>query len=467
MDLLDRLFYRDLVLGPVVFPGKEGQLFHTAEMARLKEIKQLGAAYLFHETATHTRFHHSAGVAWRARFFIDTLPYEEYEALSLDDKFLLTAAAALHDIGHAAWSHIGERFVEYLGRNVSHDERSAALICDTDGKYDKYFTPWSPLPRVHTLFEEDEREKLAQLVSGAPPFSRSDDEATRRDVELSKGWMGQLIHGQLDLDRADFLTRDAFFTLTTAQLLVDPVTAAEKTGLFAVKPDSKKELGFLDLPFAESFLVGRDLMYEAVYLEPRKMVAEELLVRAFLRIFRNDDPDSFWFSTDDQLMYQLTESGDELAQRVCSLMRRRATYDVVCQLSFGELASAERGNLSFLSSEPKFLLRFEQEVVEHLGSEFLDRFVLAISVWPRPKKIAGVWIKRPNHEPELLGEVSRLIQTLLQQEYAEQRSKLIIAVDPGLEDSNRMKLTHEIRRQLLTRDLEAEYRAQHEVQRRS
>ena len=106
-------------------------------------------------------------------------------------------------------------------------------------------------------------------------------------------------------------------------------------------------------------------------------------------------------------------------------------------------------------------------MVEHVGPESRDRFVLAISVWPRPKKIAGVWIKRPNHEPEFLGEVSPLIQALLQQNHAEQRSKLIIAVDPGLEDSNRTKLTHEIRQQLLTRDLEAEYRGQHEVQQRS
>jgi len=84
--LRDRIIVRDPILGPQAFVGKEAHLLQTAEMARLREIKQLGAGYIVYPYANHTRFHHSIGVASYVRFFISALPFDEYMALGLENR---------------------------------------------------------------------------------------------------------------------------------------------------------------------------------------------------------------------------------------------------------------------------------------------------------------------------------------------------------------------------------------------
>jgi len=452
MSSSTRLIYRDLVHGPVTFIGKEAELLNTAEMARLREIKQLSTVYLFHPYATHTRFHHSTGVAWLAKFFLDALPTEHFVEVDLEDRFAFVAAALLHDIGHSAWSHLGEEFAKYRGEMILHDQRSQQLVLGDEG-YDGYFARWEGLPRVRdVLTDQYAREKVANLIVGNAPLSsdmfegKSEEEQERikRDVINSKGWMGHLIHSVFDLDRADYLMRDAFFTFMSSQALVDPVNLVEKTS-FQMLGD-RKVLLFCDLPFAESFVTSYELMYPSVYLETKNLVAEELLIRAFWRVFPESTPiDDFWFSTDQMVLAKLQESSDPFVQRVVNQMLCCQTFDIVCEAPFGTLGVQERENTVYLSENRDQLPEVEEAIwdaarARHASIE-KDDFLIAIWHWPVP--VAAKALIDIDGRISTLGEESALLMALQSDRYMNSRSKLVIAAWSGVSQQDKTILREE------------------------
>lgn len=452
-----RVVYRDLVHGPVTFIGKEAELINTAEMARLKEIRQLSTVYLFHAYANHSRFHHSAGVAWLAKFFIDALPIEHFNEVSLSDRVAFVAAALLHDIGHSAWSHVGEEFAKYRGEKILHDKRSQQLVLG-DTCYDKYFARWDGLPRVRdVLADQSLREKVAALVVGDPPISsdmlegksQESREGIKREVTNSKGWMGHLIHSVFDLDRADYLMRDAFFTVMSSQALVDPVNLVQKTD-FRMLGD-RKTLVFCDLPFAESFVTSHELMYPSVYLETRNLVAEELLIRAFCRVFPKTTPiDDFWFATDQIVFGKLQESTDPFVQRVVNLMFCYQTYDIVHEAPLGTLGVQERENIVYLSENRDELLQVEQDIWEAAKTRGAtverEDFLLGIWCWPLPLEAKALIDVRGRLST--LGEESALLMALQSDRYRNGRSKLVIAAWSGVTQQDRIILSEETVRYL-------------------
>ena len=107
--------YRDeAVLGPLIVG-----LIDTPEMQRLRSVRQLGLANLVFHGAEHSRFAHSMGVAHVARRICDVFR-DEMEPL---DRVATVAAALLHDIGHAPFSHVMERVFAF-----HHEDLSAAIL---------------------------------------------------------------------------------------------------------------------------------------------------------------------------------------------------------------------------------------------------------------------------------------------------------------------------------------------------
>jgi HD superfamily phosphohydrolase len=440
----------------MAFTGILARLLRTAELARLQEIKQLGAGYLFHPYAFHTRFHHSLGVSWRVRFFIDSLPDKEFRNLSMKDKLALTIAGLLHDIGQSAWSHVGEQFAKFQGEYLSHEKRAADLILDDKGEFDTFFKPWVHLPRIREILPSRPlREKVAALIQGRPPISDVElpesQETTKENIRREKAWMAPLIRGPFDMDRADFLTRDAHFTLMATQMLIDPANMAQKVGIFRRDPPGISELVFLDCPFAESFITGRELMYHGVYLESRKLVADQVLIRAFhkLRNSLNSSVDSFWLSTDQRIFAYFEQSEDPFVALVRELMLCRKTFDIIYDVHFTELGPEERDNLIALDTRKERLLDAEEIIHQRCkaqGCSFdRDDFLLAIAPWSKPD-IGKAWVK-VGKELKRLDDVSPLLDALTSDRYIASRSKFIIAVNPiiNMSDSDRNNLVRTAR----------------------
>ena len=207
---------------------------------RLRRISQMGMSYLVYPGAHHTRFHHALGCMHLMQKAIQVLCFKGVK-ISEDEKQALLIAILLHDIGHGPFSHAMEHSIV---NSVHHEEISLLLM-----------------------------EQLNTEFNGSLTLA----------IEIFKGnyprkFMYQLISGQIDMDRADYLKRDSFYTgvaegninserIITMLSVFDDELVIEEKGIYSV----------------EKFLVARRLMYWQVYLHKTSLVAEQLLIRVLKR----------------------------------------------------------------------------------------------------------------------------------------------------------------------------------------
>lgn len=209
-------------------------LVDTDVFQRLRYVRQLGWTYLVYPGATHTRFEHALGTHHLSRRTLALLcEAEDATSISDDEQAVVRSAALLHDVGHYPFSHA----LEEIGA-LHHEDVARPLI--TEGA-------------------------VARLLR-----SRLGDDAPVRVFELirgqSKSALQGLISGSLDLDKVEYLKRDAFMCgvpygeidvdrLTNAMVLVeDPATGQLALGV------QEKALSAL-----ESLLFAKYQMYRNVY----------------------------------------------------------------------------------------------------------------------------------------------------------------------------------------------------------
>ena len=210
------------------------QLVDSPAFQRLRYVRQLGLAFLVYPGATHTRFEHALGTYHLARRALSLL--EDRDVLSageLDECRLIRTAALLHDIGHYPFSHA----LEEIGA-LHHEEVARPLV--TTGAIARI---------LEQTLGADAPERVMELIRG-------------RSVSP----LQRLISGSLDLDKIEYLTRDAFMCgvrygdidadrlLNSLTLLRDPVTGQRTIGL------AEKGLSAL-----ESLLFAKYQMYRNVY----------------------------------------------------------------------------------------------------------------------------------------------------------------------------------------------------------
>jgi hypothetical protein len=225
---------RDPLWNNVRVDGLTLRLVDTPVFQRLRYVRQLGLAYLVYPGATHTRFEHALGAYHLARTTLAMLA--ERGALAgvpADECAVVRAAALLHDVGHYPFSHA----LEEIG--VPHHERVARPLL-TEG-------PVAELLRAGIA--PDAPERVFALVCGQ-----------------GESPLRGLISGSLDLDKIEYLKRDALMCgvpygeidvdrLLNALVLVDdPATGRRAVGI--------REKGLSAL---ESLLFARYQMYRNVY----------------------------------------------------------------------------------------------------------------------------------------------------------------------------------------------------------
>ena len=209
------------------------ELVDTDVFQRLRYVRQLGWTYLVYPGATHSRFEHALGTHHLSRRTLALLCEAEDASISEQEQAIVRSAALLHDVGHYPFSHA----LEEIGA-LHHEDVARPLI--TDGA-------------------------IASLLS-----SRLGDDAPARVFDLIRGESSSalqgLISGSLDLDKIEYLKRDAFMCgvpygeidvdrLTNSLVLVDdPATGRPAIGV------QEKALSAL-----ESLLFAKYQMYRNVY----------------------------------------------------------------------------------------------------------------------------------------------------------------------------------------------------------
>ncbi|AZQ14790.1 HD domain-containing protein [Halorubrum sp. PV6] len=273
---------KDSVHGHVRLGELAAELVDTPAFQRLRHIKQLSTVRLVYPSANHTRFEHSLGVYHLARGAIDGL------GLDADTAAHVRAAALLHDVGHGPYGHQTEGIIRRAtGRD--HDD-IAWLLTDGDRE-------------VCRVLERNgvDPERVASLIAG-------------------EGGLGALVSGELDVDRMDYLVRDAhhtgvpYGTVDTGRLVNELRLAGDASD----PANAALVLAEGNVPTAESLLVARSLMNAVVYRHHVSRVAGAMLERACERYLERTDTDvqSFRRMADHDLLVALRETVPTLGTRI-------------------------------------------------------------------------------------------------------------------------------------------------------
>lgn len=206
---------------------------------RLRRIKQVSLTHYVYPGALHTRFHHALGALHLMGQSIEVLRSKGVEISEKEAK-AASIAILLHDIGHGPFSHTLENTLI----NVHHEELSL-------------------------LFMESLNEQFKNKLELAIQIFKN---------EYHKKFLHQLISGQLDMDRMDYLNRDSFFTGVHEGVIgydrIIKMLAVHKGELVV------EEKGIYSI---EKFLIARRLMYWQVYLHKTVLGVEQMLIRAWQR----------------------------------------------------------------------------------------------------------------------------------------------------------------------------------------
>ena len=222
------------------------ELVDTPEFQRLRRLRQLGCAFGTYHGAEHSRFGHSLGTLHVMGKVLQRLSRCAGIRLEPELELLAQAAALLHDVGHGPFSHGLERV---LTPGVGHEEWTRAIIAGPT--------------RVHDVLESWQ-QGLAEQVVGVLDG--------RLPPQL--GWLHTLVSSQLDVDRMDYLLRDALYTGAfygrfDLERLINTLTLAEGQVAFTYK----------GLPTAEEYVLARHYMYWQVYFH-KTTRAQDLVLRS-------------------------------------------------------------------------------------------------------------------------------------------------------------------------------------------
>jgi uncharacterized protein len=208
---------------------------------RLRRISQMALAQLVYPGATHTRLHHSLGAYHLMSNAISELRSKGIE-ITENEEVAVKAAILLHDVGHGPFSHALEKV---LIQDLHHEEISLRIMQQMNREFD------GALQLTIDIFTD----------------------------KYHKSFLHQLISGQLDVDRMDYLTRDSFYSgvsegvigydrIVKMLCVHDNQLVVEEKGIYSV----------------EKFLVARRQMYWQVYLHKTVLSAEMMLVKIMERV---------------------------------------------------------------------------------------------------------------------------------------------------------------------------------------
>jgi HD superfamily phosphohydrolase len=207
---------------------------------RLRRIYQMAMAHLVYPGAVHTRLHHSLGAYHLMRCALQELMSKGI-IITPEEQQAAKIAILLHDIGHGPFSHALE---QVLAEGLQHEELSLMMMKELNKQFN------GRLQLALDIFTD----------------------------HYPKKFLHQLVSGQLDVDRMDYLSRDSFFTgVNEGTIAYDRILKmlTVHNGVLMVE-----EKGIYSI---EKFLVARRLMYWQVYLHKTVLSAEQMLIRIIKR----------------------------------------------------------------------------------------------------------------------------------------------------------------------------------------
>ena len=233
--------FNDPVYGFIAFPNPSILLdvIDHPYFQRLRRIAQTALTYYVYPGAHHTRFHHALGAYHLMSLAVELLRQKGVEVTDAEAEGVCLAIL-LHDIGHGPFSHA----LEHTLIDIHHEDLSLLFMQELNDIFQ------GKLEIAIAIFQD----------------------------EYPKKFLHQLVSGQLDMDRLDYLNRDSFYTGVSEGVVgfdriikmlnvADGELVVEEKGIYSI----------------ENFLIARRLMYWQVYLHKTVLSAEQMLIRVLQR----------------------------------------------------------------------------------------------------------------------------------------------------------------------------------------
>ncbi len=322
---------RDPLWSNIRLEADASAVVDTEPFQRLRYIRQLGHAFLVYPGATHTRFEHALGAYHLAGRALSLLAERgELEAIGGEEANLVRLAALLHDIGHYPFSHA----LEEAGL-PSHEALAAEHLAHPDLR-----------AALQSTGIPDAASRISDLISG------------RSDSPLQG-----LISGSLDLDKIEYLTRDArmcgvpYGAVDVDRLLHSLTLVTLDNGARCVGIHEKGSSAL------ESLLFAKYQMYRSVYWHHAVRSATAMFKRLVREAIAAEELDASWIArtTDEALMEALRRlSSATLAER----LRRRRLYKRAVDLPATEVPENAG---SWIAEDPDLTALVEDRIAAELG----------------------------------------------------------------------------------------------------
>lgn len=287
---------------------------------RLRHIKQMGLAYYVYPGAVHTRFHHSLGAC---HLMGEALKILKIKGHDIDEITILSAQIAilLHDIGHGPFSHALEHS---LIEGVHHEEISISIMEELNHEFSGML------------------DEAIQIFTKKHPIH----------------FLSQLVSGQLDMDRMDYLNRDSFYSGVS-----EGVIGYDRILQMIDVRDNELVVEEKGLQSVEKFLIARRMMYWQVYLH-KTVLGTELLLSNILKRAK-----------------ELFHSGQQL---ICTPTLRYFLYNDFNQISFKENIEILKNFLKLgdddILASVRMWAESDDEILKNLCKQFLNRKLFKIKL---------------------------------------------------------------------------------------
>lgn len=384
--------FRDPLYGYITVDYKIiSDLIDTRELQRLRRIRQLSGVSMVFQTAEHSRFTHSLGAYQMANLVIENV--EGMKEISEYEKLIFLIASLLHDIGHGPYSHAFENVME-----KSHEDMTVSLI----------LSPLTEVNRVLAIYDKLAND-VASIIAHDGKFPLIES----------------LVSSQLDVDRMDYLSRDAYFTgaayghidyfrILRSMKIKDNHVMVRASGVHSI----------------ESYLMSRYHMYFQVYYHPVARSYECILegiydrikdltinnkkidapIESFINVLRDNNNIEEYINLDDSyvngFIKQLTKSNDKILNILANAFVNRHLFKFIELANDPTVEELEYLKNKFNTPEGKYYYKHSKvSGVAYMHSKKSD--------------INDIKVLLPNGEIKSLDQYSPIIKGLRTSSYKE------------------------------------------------
>jgi len=377
----------DGIHGSMKLTGLILDLVKTPEFQRLRNIKQLGLAYLVYPGANHSRFEHSLG-AWNVAKRLA----QEVE-LNEDEGMLLQVGALLHDIGHGPFSHTFESIYKHYVREHDHMRLGQDII----------------LGRIN-ITESENGGKIPEIIESYGHDFGPEDVAKLILGQSRERYLGQMLHGDVDVDQIDYLIRDAHYT-GVAHGIID----LERLLKVLKIHDGELVVDEKGIEAVEGMMVARSLMYSRVYFHHTVKIAEGMLTRALEFAMEEGYLWDFWKMTDCRVLVEL-EDLEGLPAEMVRRVKYRELYKAAVLANADELSPEEKKELLAAYRNVKKRQEIERNLADAVGAregEVILEFSIADLMLSEPRlKATEINVLLGNGDVQPLTKVTPLANAL-------------------------------------------------------